>query len=42
MEKAVPGSGLSQNGHISDIVALKRSSGSGAKGDQWRGGGVGK
>lgn len=32
-ENVVPGSGLSQNGHISDVVgAPKRSSGSGSKG----------
>ena len=42
LENVVPGSGLSQNGHISDIGVLKRSGGNGAKGDWHRSGGGGK
>lgn len=42
LENVVPGSGLSQNEHISDVGISKRSSGSGAKGDRWMGGRVWK
>lgn len=42
-ENTVPGSGLSQNGHISAAVeGSKRSNGSGAKGDGGAGGRLGK